>query len=223
MTIGEPRPKCLGSFIGLDLASDGVVVNFFAGVSAGAGVAVVGDIGRLRFLDLLAGWFSEFSGVGGTSLTTLPPTFIVSASEDRFELVPKDGARLRGLEVSGAAKVSARFIFWTRGLSGYSEAGSDELDKEENERRRPGCFVGEFENSEELSVEELGVEGLSDESWLLDTDFFGDGDGRAYGWKGVLTMARSFRCKRCDNLQNPVSVGCRTTRGTHCLTDRLIL
>ena len=60
-------------------------------------------------------------------------------------------------------------------------AGSDELDNEEKERRRPGClFVAQFEKREELSVEELGVEGLSDDSWLLE-DFFGDGDGRAYG------------------------------------------
>jgi len=52
-------------------------------------------------------------------------------------------------------------------------------------------------------VEELGVEGLSDESWLLDADFFGDADGRAYGWKEGLAKARSFRCKRCDNLPSP--------------------
>ena len=77
------------------------------------GVAVVGDIGWLRFLDLSAGWFSKISGVRGTSLTTQPSTFIVSESGDWFELVPKDGARLRGLEVAGAAKLSAHFIFWT--------------------------------------------------------------------------------------------------------------
>jgi hypothetical protein len=49
-------------------------------------------------------------------------------------------------------------------LSGYKVAGSDELDNVENERRSPGCLLGEFENREELSVEELGVEGLSVES-----------------------------------------------------------
>jgi hypothetical protein len=99
-------------------------------------------------------------------------------------------------------------------LSGYRVAGSDELDKEENERRSPGCFVAaETENREELSVEELGVEGLSDERWLLDTDFFGDGDGRAYGWNGVPSTARSLRCKRCDSLSNSTSVSREATRG----------
>jgi hypothetical protein len=50
-------------------------------------------------------------------------------------------------------------------LSGYRVAGSEELDSEENERRSPGCFIGEvFEKREEFSVEELGVEGLSEES-----------------------------------------------------------
>jgi hypothetical protein len=107
MTIGEPRPK---PFISLDLATKGLVVDFLAGVCVGAGV-VVGDMGRLRFLDRLAGWFSECSGAGGTSLATLMSTFIVSESEDRLELLPKDGARLRDLEVAGATKVSARFIF----------------------------------------------------------------------------------------------------------------
>ena len=200
MTIGEPRPKSLRFLVDLDLVTDGFV-DFLAGVSAGAGVVVVGDMGRLRFLDLLAGWFSEFSGVGGTSLATVPSMFMVSRSGDWFKLLPKDGARLSDLEVAGAAKESARPILWTRGLSGYREAGSDELDKEENERRSPGCFfVAEAENRDEFSVEELGVEGLSDESWLLNTDFVGDGDGRAYGWKGVLTTARSLRCKRCDSL-----------------------
>ena len=111
MTIGEPRPKSLRFLVDLDLATGGFGVDFLAGVSAGAGVVVVGDMGRLRFLDLLAGWFSEFSNVGGTSLTTLPSTFIVSESEDRFELLLKDGARLSDLEIAGAAKVSARFIF----------------------------------------------------------------------------------------------------------------
>ena len=43
-------------------------------------------------------------------------------------------------------------------------AGSEELDNEENERRSPGCFFAEFEKREEFNVEELGVEGLSDES-----------------------------------------------------------
>ena len=60
-----------------------------------------------------------------------------------------------------------------------------------------------FENREELRVEELGVEGLSDDSRLLDVDFFGDTDGRAYGWKEGLATVRSFRCKRCDNLPIP--------------------
>jgi hypothetical protein len=86
-------------------------------------------------------------------------------------------------------------------LSGYKVAGSDELDNEEKERRSPGCFFEPvLEKSEEFSVEELGVEGLSVESWLLDADFFGDGVGRAYGWKGVLSIVRSLRCKRCDSL-----------------------
>jgi hypothetical protein len=109
--MGEPRPKSLRFLVDLDLATDGVVVGFLAGDSAGAGVAGVGDMGRLRFLDLLAGWFSEFSDGGGTPLATLPSTFIGSSSEDRFELLPKDGARLRDLEIAEAAKVSARFIF----------------------------------------------------------------------------------------------------------------
>jgi hypothetical protein len=65
-------------------------------------------------------------------------------------------------------------------LSGYRVAGSDELDSEENERRSPGCLMfGVFEKRDEFSVEELGVEGPSDERWLLADDFFGDGDGRA--------------------------------------------
>ena len=147
----------------------------------------------------------------------------MSESEDRFELLPKDGARLSDFGVAETAKESASFIFWTRGLSGYSEAGSDELDKEENERRSPGCFfVAEAENREELSVEELGVEGLSVESWLLNVDFFGDGDGRAYGWNGVLITARSLRCKRCDSLSNSISVSREAGRGkriTVLLTD----
>lgn len=111
MTIGEPRPKSFRSLVDLDLATDGFIVGFLAGVSAGAGVAVVGEIGRLRFLDFLARWFSEFSNAGGISLATLPSTFIVSESEERFELVPKDGARLSDLEVVETAKESARFIF----------------------------------------------------------------------------------------------------------------
>jgi hypothetical protein len=36
--------------------------------------------------------------------------FIVSESEDRLELLPKDGARLSIPEVAEAAKESARFI-----------------------------------------------------------------------------------------------------------------
>lgn len=92
-------------------------------------------------------------------------------------------------------------------------AGSDELDKEENERRSPGCL---FEKREEFNVEELGVEGLSDESWLLKADFFGDGDGRIYGWKEVLAIVRSLRCKRCDSLPNSRSVSSRSPRrGCH--------
>ena len=225
MTIGEPRPKSLRSLEDLGLATDGHIVDFLAGVWVDAGVAVVGDMGRLRFLDPLAGWFSDCTGVGGTSLATVRSTFIVSESEDRLELVPKDGARLRDLEVAEAAKDSARFILWTRGLSGYSEAGSDELDNEENERRSPGCFcVAQLENRDEFSVEELGVEGLRDESWLLEADFFGDVDGRAYGWKGVFVTERSFRCKRCDSLPNFVSVSRgATTGGNHGSTNRLIL
>lgn len=195
--------------VDLDLATDGFI-DFLAGVSASAGVLVVGDMGRLRFLDLFAGWFSNCMGVEGTSLVTPPSTFIVSESGDRLELLPKDGARLSDLEVVEVAKDSVRFIFWTRGLSGYREAGSDELDNEENERRSPGCFfVALFENKDEFSVEELGVEGLSDENWLLETCFFGDVDGRAYGWKGVLVRVRSFRCRRCDSLPSsaPISRG----------------
>ena len=70
-----------------------------------------------------------------------------------------------------------------------------------------------FEKRDELRVEELGVEGLSDESWLLDADFFGDADGRAYGWKEGLVTVRSFRCKRCDNLLNFRSVSRGPTAG----------
>ena len=111
MTIGEPRPKSLKSLVDLDLTTEGFVVDFLTGVSAGAGVVVVGDMGRLRFLDRLAGWFSEGCGVEGTSFAAVTSTFIVSESEDRLELLPKDGARLSDLEVVGAAKESARFIF----------------------------------------------------------------------------------------------------------------
>ena len=57
-------------------------------------------------------------------------------------------------------------------------AGSEELDNEEKERRSPGCFFAVFEKRDEFSVEELGVEALREESWLLEADFFGDGDGR---------------------------------------------
>ena len=50
-------------------------------------------------------------------------------------------------------------------------------------------MVAAFEKREELRVEELGVKELSDESWLLDVDFFGDADGRAYRWKeGLVTV-----------------------------------
>ena len=86
----------------------------------------------------------------------------VGEMKDRLELVPKDGARLRDLEVVDAAKGSVRFILWTQGLSGYSEAGSDELGNGENERRSLGCFyVARLGNREELCVdlEELRVEG----------------------------------------------------------------
>ena len=67
--------------------------------------------------------------------------------------------------VAGAAKESAcRPILWTRGLSGYGEVGSDELDEEENEQWSPGYFfVAEAENRDGFSIEELEVEGLSDE------------------------------------------------------------
>ena len=70
-----------------------------------------------------------------------------------------------------------------------------------------------FEKRDELRVEELGVEGLRDESWLLDPDFFGDADGRAYGWKEGLATVRSFRCKRCDNLLDSRSVSRGPTTG----------
>ena len=56
-TIGVPRPKPLGSLEG-DLATDGLVVVFLAGVWVGAGV-VVGDMGRLRFFNCLAGCFLD--------------------------------------------------------------------------------------------------------------------------------------------------------------------
>ena len=79
-----------------------------AGVS-GTGVVVMGDMGRLRFLDLFAGGFSEFV-VGGTSTTMLSSRLIVSESDDRLELAPKEGARLSDLEVVETAKDSARFI-----------------------------------------------------------------------------------------------------------------
>jgi hypothetical protein len=89
---------------------DGFVAAFLAGVSAGAGLVVVGDMGRLRFLALFAGWFSDCTGVGGTSLAASPSMFIVSESDDLLEWLPKDGARLRDLEVAETAKDSARFI-----------------------------------------------------------------------------------------------------------------
>jgi hypothetical protein len=108
MFIGEPKPK---SLVDLDLACGGFVGNFLAGVSASACVVVVGDMGRLRFLDRLAGGFSGCSNVEGASLAILSSTFIVSGNGDRLGLRPKDGARLRVLGVAEAAKVSARFIF----------------------------------------------------------------------------------------------------------------
>jgi len=55
MAIGEPKPKSPRSLVDLGLATDGFVASFLAGVWAGAGVVVVGDTGRLRFLDPLAG------------------------------------------------------------------------------------------------------------------------------------------------------------------------
>ena len=64
MTIGEPRPKSLRSLVDLGLATDGLV-GFLAGVSS-TGVVFMGDMGRLRFLDLFAGRSSECV-VGGTS------------------------------------------------------------------------------------------------------------------------------------------------------------
>ena len=94
--------------VDLDLAADGFI-DFLAGVSVSAGVLVVGDMGRLRFLDLFAGGFSEFV-VGGTSTTMLSSRLIVSESDDRLELAPKEGARLSDLEVVETAKDSARFI-----------------------------------------------------------------------------------------------------------------
>lgn len=66
--------------------------------------------------------------------------------------------------------------------------------------------MAEFEKREEFRVEELGVEGVSDEILLFVGDFFGDGDGRAYGWKGELSIVRSLRCKRCDSLSSSESV-----------------
>ena len=113
MTIGEPRPKSLKSVVGLGLVTEGFVMNFLTGVSAGAGVVVmvVGDMGRLRFLDRLAGWLPECSDTGGTSFATVTSMFMVSESDDRLELLLKDGARLSDLEVAEAAKESARFIF----------------------------------------------------------------------------------------------------------------
>ena len=79
-------------------------------------------------------------------------------------------------------------------------AGLEELDEEENEWWSPSsCFV-EFEKREEFDIEELRVEGLSDESWLLGVDFGdGDGDGCIYGWK-VLAIVHLFCCRRCGSL-----------------------
>jgi hypothetical protein len=51
--------------------------------------------------------------------------------------------------------------------------------------------------------EELGVEGLSVESWHFDADFIGDGVGRVYEWKVVLSVECSLLCKHCDSL--PIS------------------
>jgi hypothetical protein len=90
---------------------EGFIVGFLAGVFTGDGVVVVGDIGRLRFLNRLAGWHSGSSSVGGTSLDSATSTFIVSGREDLLELLPNDGARLSDLEVVDTAKDSARFIF----------------------------------------------------------------------------------------------------------------
>ena len=95
-TIGDPRPKPLRSLED-DLATDGLVVDFLAGVWAGAGV-VVGDMGRLRFLDRLAGCFAGRSDAGGMSLATLVSISIASESESRFECCQRRDAfeRLEG-------------------------------------------------------------------------------------------------------------------------------
>ena len=87
MTVGEPGPKSLRSLVDFGLVMEGFVMDFLAGVSAGVGVVVAGDMGRLRFLDRLAGC----SDGEGTSLATIMSTFIVSESEDRLELLPKMG------------------------------------------------------------------------------------------------------------------------------------
>lgn len=93
------------------MTGEGFAIDFLAGVWAGAGVAGMGDMGWLSFLDRLAGWCPELSGVGGTPLARSASTFIVSMNEAWIESVPKDGARLRDLEAAEAAKESARFIF----------------------------------------------------------------------------------------------------------------
>ena len=155
-------------------------MDFPAGVWAGTSV-VMGGMGQLCFLDCLAGCGSGRPDAGGTTMPTLVSMFIASESEDRFELLPKDGAHLSDLEVTGTTTDLECFIIWTRGLCGYSDAGLDELYSKEKEQRSPGCFtIAQFEKRDKFSVEELGVEGLSDDSWLLE-DFPGDGDGRAYG------------------------------------------
>jgi len=69
----------------------------------------MGDMGRLRSLDLFAGGFSECA-VGGTSTTTLSSRLIVSESNDRLEVAPKDSVRLSELEVVETTKDLARFI-----------------------------------------------------------------------------------------------------------------
>ena len=71
----------------------------------------MGDMGRLCFPSRLAGWLSEGCGVEGTSFAAVTLKFIISESEERLELLPKDGVHLSDLEVVGASKESARFIF----------------------------------------------------------------------------------------------------------------
>lgn len=82
-------------------------------------------------------------------------------------------------------------------------AGSDELHDEEKERRSTGCFVEPVMEKRGRFGGELEVEGLRVESRLFDADFFEDGVGQAYGWKGVPSIICSLRCKRCDGLPIP--------------------